>query len=60
MGRRPPSVSSSANSRHGSIVYFHKPSLGDKLQLLAAVSPKHLHALELLVDLILKRLKVQV
>lgn len=34
----------------------HKPNLGDKLQRLAQVSPRHIFVVELLVDQILRRL----
>lgn len=47
---------SSATSNAGSLAYFHKPNLGDKLQRLADLSPQHLRALELLADQILRGL----
>lgn len=39
------------------LIAFHKPSLGDKLQWLAARSPRHVRALEAVVDLMLLQLK---
>jgi len=42
----------------GASVYcFRRPTLGDKLQVLAAVAPRYLSVIEQFVDLILKRLK---
>lgn len=39
-----------------SLLLFHAPSLGDKLQWLAGNSPHHLKAVELFVDQILRRI----
>lgn len=52
-----PSEKCSETLRGGSLVYFHKPNLGDKLQRLAALSPVHVRALEQLTDQILKTLE---
>lgn len=58
--RRSPtrSAKSSATSNAGSVVFFHKPNLGDKLQRLAVLSPVHVRALELLADQILRSLNL--
>lgn len=45
------------NTSAASVSYFHKRSLGDKLQRLVELSPAHVGAVELLVDQILKNLK---
>lgn len=52
-----PSEKCSETLRGGSLVYFHKPNLGDKLQALAVLSPLHVRAFELLVDQTLRDLK---
>ena len=54
------SVASPQNTNGKSLLYFRKRSLGDKLQIIAAQSPKHLRAVELFVDLILVRLNSEV
>lgn len=50
------SVGSLRTSNGASVVLFRKRTLGDKLHRLAKVSPKHVLALELMVDLMLKHL----
>ncbi len=45
-----------ATSTGNSACYWRKPTLGDKLQRLALVSPKHIQALDLLVDQLLREL----
>jgi hypothetical protein len=56
MGRRRRSDSSSRSSKPASVVLFHKPNLGDKLQRLAMLSPLSLAVVEWLVDLMLTRI----
>lgn len=43
---------SNVNLKH----YWHKPNLGDKLQRLARLSPKHVRALDQLVDQLIREL----
>lgn len=43
-------------SRNTSLRYFIKPTLGDKLQRLAQLSPKTVVAIEFLVDQLLRRI----
>lgn len=60
MARRRSPTSSGASRRNtsgGSLLYFRRPNLGDKLQRLAGLSPRHVHAVEMLVDQMLKRLR---
>lgn len=39
------------------LVSFHAPSLGDKLQVLAEISPRHLRAVELVVDEMIRKIR---
>ena len=50
------SASSPSSTSAKSPLLFHRSNLGDKLQILAHRSPKHVNVVELLVDTILKRL----
>lgn len=49
------SADSRASTSGASISYFHRPSLGDKMQRLVVIAPAYARAVELLVDLMLKR-----
>lgn len=51
------SGASSTKSAGNSVCTWHKLTLGDKIHELARLSPKHVVALELLVDQILKKVR---
>lgn len=54
-----PSNDSRLTTNDASLLYFHKPSLGDKLQAIAERSPQYLNVIELLADQILARTTLQ-
>lgn len=62
VGARPKkaSTNSPSNSNGKSLLYFRKQNLGDKLQQLMRISPRHVVVVEALVDQILRRLDVAV
>lgn len=50
-----PSSKSLSRNSNGALLYtFHRPSLGDKLQVLAELAPRYLIVVEMFVDLALK------
>jgi hypothetical protein len=49
------SSASASDSSQKSLVSFHAPSLGDKLQMLAGMSPKLLRVVEIVVDELIRR-----
>ena len=55
--KRRPSSPSSVNLRRGSIAYWRKRTLGDKLHRLAVLSPRRVRVVELLVDQMLRKAK---
>ena len=50
------SSDSRGNTSRKSLLYFKHRTLGDKLQRLGNVSPGHLRTVELVVDLMLRRI----
>ena len=53
------SIASSSTSIAASVHSWHKRTLGDKIHELALISPKHVVALELLVDQTLRTIKTR-